>query len=180
MAALTSIIFIGQPHPNSGGIRPWAIVRFEEGSHPYFLFNPSKKNRRPRQLNLIPTADHMLDDLLLMIAYFICQVPALVDSLDQHCLPVLDEGRIDMNKDVPAELRFALYEGVKKLNDLPKISICLFANSWLASSISPIMHYAFECEASRPVFLYKYSAWSDSWEMSGKPDGPDVFIVYGN
>jgi hypothetical protein len=167
MAALTSLIFVGHPHLNSGGIRPSTTIYLEEGSRAAFTFNDDSVTTKSERLIVLPTVEHMLDDLLLMISYHIAKVPEIVDEVETYRDKFMNTRRVHMYEDLPETLRMSLYEKVKILNNLPKIAICIFAGSGLAQSISHLEEYALECEVCTSSFVRSFSSWSRKWETQG-------------
>lgn len=69
MVAVTSLIFVGQPYPNEGGIRPTEIIRFEESDRPAFIFERHSTDKKLERMVVIPTIENLLDDSLLLAAY---------------------------------------------------------------------------------------------------------------
>jgi hypothetical protein len=173
MSAVTAEILIGNPHPNDGGIRAFARIHLEEGDRPAFVLSWSRspQNRDEdffRKFTMIPTLENMLDDSALMVAYAVCRHSAVFDKVNRLTQGVLlDSHRLSMYDDFTPEDREKLYNAVKKLKDLPKVTWCLFDGSHLKNSIAHLVEYKLPCEVTQSVFVHEYSNWTDSWDVKG-------------
>lgn len=167
MSSVTALIFVGNSHPNDGGIRPSLMIQLEEGDRPSFKFyslkNPTKENTViPRgfdKFTVIPSLEYMLDDLILSIAYAYLEIPSIVHSFNEH------ESILSQNRFVAYELsedhRLVLYETLKHDETLPKICICLFKESELLRTVDHLKEYSMECEVCLSAFTRHYSSWAN-------------------
>ena len=174
MGAITAVILIGQSHPNSGGNRSFAQITLEEGDRPALLLRwlcpPHDRGKESfRTFMTIPTLENTLDDSILMVAYSVSRHSAVFDKVNRLTkgAPV-DSNRLTMYKDFkPAGLK-SIYADLRQLDDLPKVTWCLFEGSLLNNSIDHLTKYKLECEVTRSVFTREYSAWTPGWEVRGK------------
>jgi len=167
MAAVTAITFVGNAQPNDGGIRPIDTIEFTEGSRPSFEFFEKKSRRTKDRLILIPTIENTLDDLLLLISYYLVEHPEIVSAVNKIHGKAITGGRVEMYSDFTEAQRNSLYEKVMSLQDLPKVAICLFESSHLIETIHHLRKYLLECEVCRSTFRRSYSSWNNTWECIG-------------
>jgi hypothetical protein len=168
MAAVTALIFVGNSHPNDGGLRPSILIQLEEGDRPSFNFRKLGAGSPVPAFKMIPTVKYMLDDLILMIAYAWENVPAVVTMLDQFIEKTSSIGvKIEMTKDLTEDQRKKLYDLLKPNQDLPKIGICLFEGSSLKHCIKNLNQYSMECEVSESIFVRSWSGWDRKWRSIG-------------
>ena len=168
MAATTAIIFVGSAHPNDDGLRPEGMIEFIEGDSPAFIF-PRRLDRRPtdrelrRPMNalvVIPTLENMLDDLMLFIAFKLVGAASVSQTMHQYCGRFVEQAqRFEMYGDLTPEQRQDLYQKVKKLEDFPKVGVCLFTGSELARTVSHIKEYSMEYEVCEPSLTNISSRW---------------------
>ncbi len=166
MAAVTSLIFIGQSHPNQGGIRPTQIIRFEEGDRPAFIFEPHSVDKKLDRLVVIPTVENLLDDLLLLAAYRLKLSAKLPGLMDEFIKPKISEGYIDISSSLTRQQREHLYNFIKDIESFPKMAFCVFEGSGLIPSIAMLRNYPVECEVCLPAFSRRFSSWTNTWEIS--------------
>ncbi|CAE6723344.1 hypothetical protein [Candidatus Nitrotoga fabula] len=171
MAAVTAITFVGHAHPNDGGIRPIDTIEFGEGDRPYFEF-PAKRGESPRsRLVLIPTLENTVDDLLLLISYYLVEHPEIVSAVDNTYGEAIKGGYLEMYSNFTESQRYSLYEKVMPLQELPKVAICLFESSHLQRTVHHLENYSLTCEVCMSIFSRQYSRWTNRWESRGKLGG---------
>ena len=173
MGAVTSVILIGHPHPNSGGNRAFAQIHLEEGDRPAFVLRwlcppHDRGNESFRNFTMIPSLENTLDDSILMVAYAVSRHSAVFDKINRLTKDApVDSHRLAMYKDFTPAGRKTIYAALRKLDDLPKVTWCLFEGSLLNSSIAHLTKYKLECEVTRSVFAREYSAWTPGWDVRG-------------
>lgn len=177
MSTVTALVFVGNSHPNDGGIRPSLLIQLEEGDRPSFSFyslkHPTKEpSGLPIGLNeftVIPSLEYMLDDLILSIAYAYLEIPLIVKSLNEH-KSIFTQMRYDAYE-LSEGQRLVLYEMLKHDESLPKISICLFKESELLKTVDHLQEYSMECEICISNFVRYYSSWANTpgWITEGAP-----------
>jgi len=168
MSAITALIFIGQSHPNDGGLRPSIFIQLDEGCRPCFIFSQLAGGQTAPAFKMIPTIEFMLDDLILMIAYALIKVPEIVAAVNLFTSENITARRhLEMYTDLTEQQRLDLYALLKSNKDLPKIGICLFKGSSLENCIDHLNNYSMECEVSQSVFVRSFSSWGKTWETSG-------------
>jgi hypothetical protein len=69
MGTYTAQVLIGTPHPNHGGIHPTHQLMLSENSRPAWILT-SWENTEEEKV-WIPTIESMLEDGLLMIAFYL-------------------------------------------------------------------------------------------------------------
>lgn len=111
MPTTTAFILVGKSHPNDGAIIPYHSIQLTEGHAPaYTLRSIDKDNEAsPSKTNsskvMIPSLDHPIDDLILMI-----QMYALGVKLN---LNLKNENYIDI-EEIPKQIRSDLYNGANE------------------------------------------------------------------
>lgn len=174
MSAVTSIILVGSSHPSDGGIRPVSTIHLEEGSRPALVVQSRVSSRRdgsiPRLLTVIPTVSHMIDDSIVLAAYVHGYLP-IVQEVNRITGGLQSKSNyLSMHDDFTLAEREALYEILKGVTDLPKITWCLFENSGFKTSLVHLKEYSFECEVTCSAYVKKYSVWTKDWAITGDFD----------
>lgn len=152
MSAVTALILIGHSHPHHGGNRHFAEISLEEGSRPALSLRwmaPILKSRPVvfRKFTMIPTLENMLDDAVLMIAYAVCKDPKIFSKVNEITKNAsLKSHRLTMYSDFTTGQRTELYAEAKLIDNLPKVTWCLFKNSELKRTMSQLSEYSFETE----------------------------------
>ncbi len=173
MGAITAVILIGHPHPNNGGNRAFAQINLEEGDRPAFVLRwlcpPHDRGKESfRNFAMIPSLENTLDDSILMVAYAVSRHSAVFDKVNRLTKDApVDSHRLAMYKDFTPAGRQSIYAALRKLDNLPKVTWCLFDGSLLNSSIAHLTRYKLECEVTRSVFAREYSAWTPGWDVRG-------------
>jgi hypothetical protein len=173
MTAVNSLILVGNAHPNDGGNRAFAEISQECGDRPLLHLKWKKffKNTETdvfRDFKMIPTVENMLDDAILLVAYAICRHPKIfpiVNSMTQE--KPLTTRLMTMYQDFTLEQRLDLYAVLKTMDDLPKISWCLFRNSDLNESLINLKEYSIECEVMQSIYSVEYSGFGSNWSVYG-------------
>ena len=174
MSAVTSVILVGSAHPNHGGNRSFAEIDLDEGSRPALVLRWTAPTRRGdpevfRKFTMIPTIEHMLDDSILMIAYAVCRHSKVFSKINRITKnAALESRRLTMYDDFTPKQREDLYAAAKEIDDLPKVTWCLFDGTTIKSSMSHLKDYRLECEATRSVYSRSYTSFTGSWDVKGK------------
>ena len=175
MSAVSAVILVGHANPYHGGNRSFAEIDLDEGSRPALVLRWTAPRRAGdpevfRNFIMIPTVEHMLDDSILMIAYAVCRhskVFATVNSMTK--VAVLQSRRLTMYDDFTPMQREELYTTVRQIDELPKVTWCLFAGTPMNSSMERLSDYRLECEVTRSVYLRSYKSFTGKWGVTGKP-----------
>lgn len=172
MGAITAVMLIGSPHPNRGGNRPYAQIHLEESDRPALTLHWNTRSPKGEEVfkkfTMTPTLENLLDDSVLMVAYAICRQSAVFGKVNRLAKNApLDTNRLEMYSSFTPKGRSSLYECVKKLDDLPKVTWCIFDGSLMKRSIAHLASYRFECEVTRSAFVHEYSNWTGKWEVKG-------------
>lgn len=166
MPAVCSLILVGNSHPNDGGNHAFAEITQESGARPllqmkWMLPRRSKDTESFRAFKMIPTIENMLDDSILLIAYAICRHPKIFAKVNEMTHDkALNSKKLSMYEDFSKDQRLELYAALKAIDDLPKISWCLFRDSDFKESIIHIKDYLMECEVTQSIYTVEYSNYS--------------------
>lgn len=131
MGAVTAVILIGQPHPNRGGNRAFAQIQLEEGGRPALVLRwlcpPHYRGKESfRNFTMIPSLENTLDDSILMVAYAVSRHSAVFDKVNRLTKDTpVESHRLTMYEDFTPAGRKAIYGAMRKLDDLPKVTLCL-------------------------------------------------------
>lgn len=111
MPTTTAFILVGKSHPNDGAIIPYHYIQLTEGHAPAYIlksiddYNDGYPNKTNNSKVMIPSLNHPVDDLILMI-----QMYALGVKLN---LNLKDENYVDIDE-LPKEIRSELYKGANE------------------------------------------------------------------
>lgn len=174
MSAVSAVILVGHANPYHGGNRSFAEIDLDEGSRPALVLRWTAPRRAGdpevfRNFIMIPTVEHMLDDSILMIAYAVCRHPNVFETVNRMTKDAARQShRLTMYDDFSPAQRAELYATVKQIDDLPKVTWCLFDGTSIESSIRHLKDYRLECEVTRSVYSRSYTNFNDSWDVKGK------------
>lgn len=173
MPAVCSLILVGNPHPNDGGNRAFAEITQESGARPLLQMKwklPRKSTDTEffRTFKMIPTIENMVDDSILLVAYAVCRHPKIFAKVNEMTHDkALNSKKLSMYEDFSIEQRLELYEELKKIGDLPKISWCLFRDSDFKESIIHLKEYLMECEVTQSIYTVEYCNYTKKWDVYG-------------
>lgn len=180
MSAVTATIQIGNGHPDRGGLRSLATVRFEESSRAALTFEGRTGNQWPKGVavpTIIPTVENTLEDALLLISYALRVAPQINEALDHavhHCSGREWRSRIEMYRDLTEEQRQSLYSALEEAaHSLPKMVFCLYRGSHLTKQVVRLKRFALDYEVLLPTFGRTHSRWGglNSWNQHNLANG---------
>lgn len=150
MSTTTASIFIGHSHPNDGGVIPSHWIQFTEGSIPamylYALDNPKEP------VKMIPTVDHTIDDIYLMIVVFVLK-------------GIHFEKKYELFTETE---RKSLYDEAKAYLAEHRIKVVfnLLVGCHLLNQLDLIKAYPEDVEITTPAFKKEYSQWGQQVNVS--------------
>lgn len=152
MASMTAQVLIGSPHPFHGGINPTHKIYLSENSRPALILmreDIHEENTKDTfdKATWIPTLENMLDDILLMVSYFILKDEYISKELSK--INSKDLRFLEMYEDINEETRLKLYESNKDIINGYKDLILIFSifkGSSLLSATSKIKDYKIDYE----------------------------------
>lgn len=154
MATTTATIFIGQSHPNHGGINPTHMILLTENSRPMLTLRAIDGSENP--ITIIPTIENMIDDIYLMIAVFILKKV-------KPNKPLFNENRDSLYEIFDEDARKSMYK--QTMIDLQKtdrkIVFNLLDGSNLIHQIDKIKQYPVDFEITKPYIVREYSPWQN-------------------
>jgi hypothetical protein len=166
MSTITATIFVGTAHPYDGGIQPTHMIQVSEGNRialhlhrfgtdPYVrTFTEPVVGER---ITIIPTVDHIVDDVFLMIStYILGKVKPLfpLHGPDKKSLTDL------FSDDELQSLYRQSKASMESLN--MKVVFHLLDESHLLTKIDQIEAYPCEFEITTSLKKRERSAWADS------------------
>lgn len=80
MGIMTAEVIVGSDHPFHDGIHPQVRVELWENSRPAWLI---KKGNEEVAVRMIPTLDHMVEDLMLLIGLHVVRDQGLIDAVEK-------------------------------------------------------------------------------------------------
>ena len=170
MAALTTQILIGSPHPNDGGIIPSHYLFLSEGSRPaWTLVNQNidqTEQYKHFEITWIPTLDNMLEDALLMIAVHVCKNSELLDKAKDFNTKIQADW-MEMYTDLNGTQRQQLYHDCRAIENYPKLIISTFSGSSIEGQLLILEQYKMDVEVCRVNYSRLYSSWRDDTKIEG-------------
>lgn len=165
MGTVTAQILIGESHPNDGGIIPEWALQVSENSRPHFLLhnnagmmcNPTSI-RNFRRYGWVPNPDHCLEDMLSMIALHVIKHPPLVNEISTQ-YPAMLRSNVEAYE-APGQILELLYNGIKEIQDWPKIVISIFHGCFLEMSASKLEAYPMDYEICKTIKMRQSSPWT--------------------
>ncbi len=152
MATMTAQILIGSPHTYHGGINPTHKIYLSENSRPALILTREDIHEKGtkdtfEKVTWIPTLENMLDDILLMVSFFILKDEYISQELSK--IDVKKLNFLEMYEDIDKETRLKLYKSNKEIiggyKDL-KFIFSIFEGSSLISAINEVKLFKIEHE----------------------------------
>jgi hypothetical protein len=166
MAAITALAHLGFAHPNDGGLRPEYLFQLSEGSRPAWLLEPAGVLRQgdgpitlQEPLVWIPTLEHMVDDLFVMIGVHILRDEPILELIRDHGIdPFVSRQEL---YSLPAELRVALYARCRAYEGNWKLALTVYDGSCLEKTLSGLSAYRCQLEVCCSSYLRYYDRWDE-------------------
>lgn len=170
MSTLTATILVGTAHPYDGGIQPTHMIQMSEGhrialhlhrfgTDPYVrTFTEPVVGKR---ITIIPTVDHIVDDVFLMISTYIL-------GKVKPSNPLHGPDKKSLNDLFSDEELHGLYRQSKaSLESLNmKVVFHLLDESHLLTKLDQIECYPCDFEITRTVRKRERSGWSNSEQLN--------------
>ena len=160
MATTTATIFVGQAHQNDSGIIPTHLIQFTENYRPALIL--TKMDGSLDRKVIIPTIEHTIDDIFLMIAVFILKL--VEPSKDLHNFQktslyelLNDQERMDLYS--KATLAFG--------NTRTKVVLNILDESHLLRQLDQLRKYPNDWEVTLPAIKQEFNAWHGKVETKG-------------
>jgi hypothetical protein len=176
MGTLTAQILVGSPHPNHDGIEPSHYLFLSENSRPAWVLvsqniyiHPVGFEDRPHlssPIVWIPTVDNMLEDAMLMIAYYIVKHPD-IRRLAASFTDMRKAHRRELFQMFRDDQRLQLYECCRKITHFPKLIISVFRYSTIQRQIGILDQYQMDVEVCMACYSRLYSEWDKKVNIWG-------------
>ncbi|OKH35667.1 hypothetical protein NIES2119_19380 [[Phormidium ambiguum] IAM M-71] len=164
MGSYTAQILIGRPHPNHGGIYPTHSLFLSENSRPGWILT-SWEDIKDKKI-WIPTMEFMLEDGLLMIAFYLLKDPEITLLFSKFAKKIREREPL-YNLVTLEELR-ALHQECQKITKYPKLIISVFEGSTILYQVKQLEKYQMEVEVCLPNYYRLYSMWSQEFYTGGQ------------
>ena len=160
MATITAQIQVGHGHQNHGGINPSHYLFLSENSRPAWILVPQnvfpvereeKNIKNEDRIVWIPSQEGMLEDAILMIAYYILQDKKVCDILDEY-LGNKPKDSIEVHSDIPEEVRTELYQICRSFKIKYKILVLVMDGSAIYAQIKALDLYNMDLEICSSVY----------------------------
>lgn len=176
MGTLTAQILVGSPHPNHDGIEPSHYLFLSENSRPAWVLvsqniyiHPTVFDDTPRlssPIVWIPTVKNMLEDAILMIAYYIVRNPD-IRRLAESFTDMRKAHRQELFRMFSDDQRLQLYECCRKIKHFPKLIVSVFRYSTIERQIGILDQYQMDIEVCMACYSRLYSVWNKELEIWG-------------
>ncbi|MGP3560652.1 hypothetical protein [Geobacillus sp. BK01] len=171
MATLTAQLLIGKGHPYHGGINPTHYLFLSENSVPAWILVPenlfSSKQLKPFKKKVwIPTLEHMLEDGLLMAAYYVLNDPVIQEKAS----PFVEakEGRsFQLYKDIGMNSLRELHALCRQIDTDYKVAFTIFDDSSLNSHLDVLKQYKMDVEICLSCYHRYWNVWTNRTEERG-------------
>lgn len=163
MATLTAQLLIGKGHPYHGGINPTHYLFLSENSVPAWILVPenllSSKHPKPFKKKVwIPTLEHMLEDGLLMVVYYVLNDPVI----QEKARPFIEgkKGRrVQLYEDIDMSSLRELHALCRQMDTDYKIAFTIFDDSTLNGHLDVLKQYKMDVE----ICLSCYHRYENVW-----------------
>jgi hypothetical protein len=168
MAVITATIFIGSAHAYGGGIQPSHMIQLSENSRSSlhltsYASNPYATSFTKPEVNegivVIPTGDHTVDDIFLMISTYI--LGKVVPRTPMH-----SPKRPSMTDLFDEQERRDLYRQSREALEAHHLKVVfhLLEDSELLGQIDTIESYPCDFEITTPYKKREWSVWRQKTE----------------
>ncbi|MEW6260776.1 MAG: hypothetical protein AB1547_12850 [Thermodesulfobacteriota bacterium] len=176
MGTLTAQILVGSTHPYHEGIDPTHYLFLSENSRPAWLLTSQNIFSRdfdrhppiPSSIVWIPTVENMLEDALLMIAYFIARNPE-IRSLLRSFTDMPQVRRCELYDLLTGEQRHQLYQQCRRIENFPKLIVSVFRHSTIQKQIAVLEQYRMDFEVCMVCYSRLHSGMKGETEIWGAP-----------
>ncbi len=117
----------------------------------------------------IPTAEHALEDGLLMIALHVLKDRELVNLSEKH-FGNMGVDQAELYKDIGGPQLAELREKTRAVRGDYKVVITTLRDSALEQQLTVLKHYKMDVEVCVPVYSRVYSRWSNRTRNEGSLD----------
>lgn len=168
MSACTSYAMIGHASREGEGLRVGHTVRLIEGSRPAWKIELPVGDAKPRELMWIPSLEHTIDDLVIMMGLHIVETPALIELAKTVTEVDLMADTVEVYS-IPADVRRSLYSTAREVDGNFKLGLTVFNGSMLEQGqrLEAVGNYAFDVEICRSMFQRIRTAWNPEGSTHG-------------
>lgn len=170
MATLTAQIIVGRAHSNHGGINPTHYLFFSENGRLAWILVPENVfGEQPADIEKtvwLPTAEHALEDGLLMLALHVVKNREIVNLAERY---FRNKGtdRAELYNDINGPQLIELREKTRTIQGDYKIVITTFRDSALEQQLPVLEKYKMDVEVCVPVYSRLYSQWNNRTDTEG-------------
>ncbi len=176
MGTMTAQILVGSAHPYHDGIDPTHYLFLSENSRPSWLLTSQNLfsndfDRHPplrSPIVWIPTVSNMLEDALLMIAYYILRNPG-VRALANSFTDMKRAQRRELYEMFTEEQREQLYQECRRIQNFPKLIVSVFHHSSIRSQVAVLEQYQMDFEVCVVCYSRMHSGRKGEVEIWGTP-----------
>lgn len=160
MSTTTTIIIVGQAHQNDSGIIPTHLIQFTENDRPALIL--TKMDGSIDRKVIIPTIEHTIDDIFLMIAVFVLKL--VNPSINIHT-----NQKISLYELLNEQERMDLYSKTTLAfgNTRTKVVLNIFDGSHLLGQLDQLRKYPNDWEVTLPAIKQEFNAWHGKVETKG-------------
>ena len=148
MSTVTAHVLVGQEHLYHGGINPTNHIALMENSRPVLLLDTFMADDPDRKTlpRWIPTLEHMMDDIMLMVAVFILDDKDTINLLKEAVPKDADWRKWLELYDIEEAERLNLYHHVKSLSVGCAMIFTVLEGSHLIQLKDMVKEYPFSIE----------------------------------
>lgn len=176
MGTMTAQILVGSAHPYHDGIDPTHYLFLSENSRPAWVLTSQNVfsdhfDRHPlisSPIIWIPSVENMLEDALLMIAYYITQNPE-IRTMVRSYTDMRQAQRRQLYDMFTHEQRHQLYRQCRQIENYPKLIVSVFHYSTIRTQISVLKQYQMDFEVCMVCYSRIHSGKKGETEIWGAP-----------
>lgn len=170
MGTITAQLLIGESHPNHGGVYPTHVLYLSEQSGASWILTEHRilvaPPANPKPVIWIPTWEHMLEDALLMISYYVWKDPHITKAFHEHPI-TMEQPCVTLSQHLDREQLAGLYAINQQVESRQKLMVNVFAGSTIRRQLPVLEKYAMEVEVTVPVFSRTFSRGRNEMVISG-------------
>lgn len=163
MATMTAQIQVGQAHRYHGGINPTHYLFLSENSRPAWIlvsqksFNDGKEESEIKndKVTWIPTLERMLEDALVMIAYYILKDSKVCRLVDKY-VNSKSKNWVEVYEDIPENIREELYKACRSKDNNYKMVVTVMGGSSLLGQLKVLQLYKMDLEVCTSIYSRNY------------------------
>jgi len=161
---------IGHASREGEGLRVGHTIRLVEGDRPAWKVELPVEGKPPRELMWIPSLEHTLDDLVVMMGLHLVKHQGLLELAQVATDVDLMADYVEVYT-IPLDVREKLYAAAREVDGNFKMALVIFNSCILEQGrrLETVSNYSFDVEICRSTYRRLRTAWTPGGSSHGTP-----------